>query len=220
MADRGLLEREPVAIHDQAAQLNLELAEEAASLLGYTKLKKTLVAEKVIRELGKILDRLDIQPFSRDSVERYKAEEPNAAELTEVPEFFQRHRKLARILLRLIPVWGMLSMIGTAAGWLISWQLGIASLANILLLLAKGCEFDDRLAALFPSWERVPLPQYQEDVPFHVLEKAVAIKKLMPSAEFYVEQRAKDPFLIVKCGEEEYYVEVWQEPRFEDVAAA
>ena len=103
----------------------------------------------------------------------------------------------------------------TAAGWLISWQLGVASLTSILLLLAKGCELSDRLAALSPTWERVPLAGYQEDVPLHVLERAVAIKKQLPSAEFYVEQRAKDPFLIVKCDEEEYYVEVWQEPRFE-----
>ena len=215
MANRKLPEREPIAVDDYTPELNLELADEAARLLGYAKLRKTLAAEKVIGELAEVLNQLDIQPFSRDSVKRYKAEEPDAAELTDVPEFFRGHRKLARTLLCLIPVWGLLSMIGTAAGWLISWQLGVASLTSILLLLAKGCELSDRLAALFPTWERVPLAGYQEDVPLHVLERAVAIKKQLPSAEFYVEQRAKDPFLIVKCDEEEYYVEVWQEPRFE-----
>ena len=205
MANRKLPEREPIAVDDYTPELNLELADEAARLLGDAKLRKTLAAD-----IGE-----HIQPFSRDSVKRYKAEEPDAAELTDVPEFFRGHRKLARTLLCLIPVWGLLSMIGTAAGWLISWQLGVASLTSILLLLAKGCELSDRLAALFPTWERVPLAGYQEDVPLHVLERAVAIKKQLPSAEFYVEQRAKDPFLIVKCDEEEYYVEVWQEPRFE-----
>ena len=213
MANRKLPEREPIAVDDYTPELNLELADEAARLLGYAKLRKTLAAD--IGELAEVLNQLDIQPFSRDSVKRYKAEEPAAAELTDVPEFFRGHRKLARTLLCLIPVWGLLSMIGTAAGWLISWQLGVASLTSILLLLAKGCELSDRLAALFPTWERVPLAGYQEDVPLHVLERAVAIKKQLPGAEFYVEQRAKDPFLIVKCDEEEYYVEVWQEPRFE-----
>lgn len=215
MADPRLLEREAITVQDPTPELNLELAEEAARVLGYAKLKKTLAARKLIGELAEVLNQLDIQPFSRDSVERYKAEEPDAADLTDVPEFFKRHRKLARIFLWLIPLWGGLSMIGIAGGWLISWQLAVASLASILLLLAKGCEFDDRLAALFPTWERVLLPDYQEEVPLHVLEKAVAIKKQLPGADFYIEQRAKDPFLIVKCGEEEYYVEVWQELRFE-----
>jgi hypothetical protein len=215
MTDTGLWERKPIANQDPTPELKVELAEEAAKLLGYAKLKKTLAAEKGIGELASVLNRLDIQPLSRESVERYKAEEPDAAELSDAPEFFRRHRKLARIFLWLIPVWGVLSVIGIAAGWLISWQLGVVSLASILLLLTKGCEFDDSLAAMFPTWERVPLPEYQDDVPLHVLEKAIAIKKQLAAAEFYVEQRAKDPFLIVKCDEDEYYVEVWQEARFE-----
>jgi hypothetical protein len=215
MANQKLLEREPISVDDCARELNLELAEEAARLLGYAKLKRTLAAGKISGELARVLKRLDIQPFSRDSVERYKSEQPDAVELSGAPEFFKRHRKLGRILLWLIPVWGLLSMIGIAAGGLISWQLVIASLASILLLVAKGCEFDDRLAALFPTWERVPLSEYPEDIPLYVLEKAVTIKKQLPGAQFYVEQRARDPFLIVKCDEEEYYVDLWQEPRFD-----
>ena len=215
MANQELLEREPIAVDDCTRELNLELADEAARLLGYAKLKRTLAAGKLSGELARVLRRLDIQPFSRDSVERYKSEQPDAVELVGAPEFFKRHRKLGRILLWLIPVWGLLSMIGIAAGGLTSWQLVIASLASILLLVAKGCEFDDRLAALFPTWERVPLSEYPEDIPLYVLEKAVAIKKQLPGAQFYVEQRARDPFLIVKCDEEEYYVDLWQEPRFD-----
>ncbi len=97
MENRKLPEREPIAVDDYTPELNLELADEAARLLGYAKLRKTLAAD--IGELAEVLNQLDIQPFSRDSVKRYKAEEPDAAELTDVPEFFRGHRKLARTLL-------------------------------------------------------------------------------------------------------------------------
>lgn len=219
MANIRLLEREPIVIQDPTLELNLELAEEAAKLLGYAKLKQTVAAKNGIRDLSRVLRELDIQPFSRESVERYKAEAPDDADLTDVPGFFKRHRKLARIFLCLIPLWTILSAIGIAAGWFISWKLGLASLVGIIVILAKGCEFDDRLAALFPKWERAPLAQYQEEVPLYVLQKALGIKKRVPDAEFYIEQRAKDPFLIVKCGGEEHYIELWREPMFEPAVA-
>jgi hypothetical protein len=215
MADSALLEHESTAIQDQAKELAPELAEEAAELLGYSKLKQTVAARKGIRELSQVLLALDIQPLSPDSVEQYKAEAPDAAELTDVPEFFKRHRMLASIVLWLIPVGTIVSAIGIAGGLLISWKLGVASLVTIIVIFKKGCEFDDKLAALFPTWERVPLAQYPEEVPLYVLRMALAIKRRVPSAQFYIEQRARDPFLIVKCGEEEHYIEAWREPRFE-----
>lgn len=214
MADLALVEGESITVPHHTTELNLELADEAARLLGYAKLKETVEAKKGISGLSRVLKKLDIQPFSHISVERYKAEEPDAAEV-DVPEFLKRHRKLARILLWFVPVWAILSGIGIAGGWFISWKLGIASLVGMIVILQKGCEFDDRLAALFPMWERVPLAEYEEEVPLYVLHKAVDIKKQLPGAEFYIEQRAKDPFLIVKCGAEEHYIEVWREAGFE-----
>ncbi len=219
MADQALLERGLVAAEDRTTELDLELAEEATRLLGYSKLKQMVATKTGIRELSQVLEELDIRPFSRDSVRRYKAQVPDAAELTDVPEFFKRHRKLACLLLWLIALWAILSAIGIAVGWFLSWKLGIASVLSILVIFTKGCEFDDRLAALFQKWERLPLAEYQEEVPLYVLQKAVEIKKQLPAAEFYVEQRAEDPFLIVKCGEREEYIEAWREPRFEALVA-
>jgi len=191
------------------------LAEEAARLLGYSRLKRTVAAENEIRELSQVLEELDIRPFSRDSVRRYNAEVPDAAELKDVPEFFKRHRKLACLLLWLIALWAILSVIGIAVGWFLFWKLGVASVLSILVIFTKGCKFDDRLAALFQKWERLPLAEYQEEVPLYVLQKAVEIKRRLPAAEFYIEQRAEDPFLIVTCDELEEYIEAWREPRFE-----
>ncbi len=215
MADRALFKRGLVSAEDRATELELELAEEAARLLGYSKLKQTVAGVKEIRELSQVLQDLDVQPFPTNSVRRYKAEAPDAAELTDVPEFFKRHRKLACLLLWLIALWAILSAIGIAVGWFLSWKLGVASVLSILVIFTKGCKFDDRLAALFQKWERLPLAEYQEEVPLYVLQKAVEIKKQLPAAEFYVEQRAEDPFLIVTCGEREEYIEAWREPRFE-----
>jgi hypothetical protein len=214
MAVRTLFEGESIAAPDLTTELNLELAEDAARLLGYAKLKEAVAAKKGVSELSRVLQELDIQPFCETSVERYKAGKPDAAEIG-VPEFFKRHRKVARMLLWFVPVWVIVSALGVAGGWFISWKLGLASLVVMFVILMKGCEFDDRLAALFPRWERVSLAGYEEEVPLYVLRKAVDIKKRLPGAEFYIEQQAKDPFLIVKCGAEEYYIEVWREPRFE-----
>lgn len=89
MADRTLLEHDPIAAQNQTLELNLEFAEETAEPLGYSKLKETLTRGKGVQEFSQVLKALDIQPFSHNSVGRYKAEQANAAELTDVPEFFK-----------------------------------------------------------------------------------------------------------------------------------
>lgn len=84
-----------------------------------------------------------------------------------------------------------------------------------------------------PTWRLTNLKEYKKPVPEYVLQKAVEIKKVLPEAEFYVEQLAVDPFLIVTLAplvdfasvdwtvnramdpEMSAYVEVWSEPKFE-----
>ena len=82
-----------------------------------------------------------------------------------------------------------------------------------------------------PTWRIKPLRGYGQPVPEHVLAKAVEIKRVLPEAEFYVDQLAVDPFLIVSLvkiedfrtnqptrgldPETAAYVEVWDEPKFE-----
>lgn len=216
MVEATLLGSDRVAVQNRTPELDLELAEAAAAVLGYDKLKEKLTRKKDVNDLSQVLQELDIQPLCRDHVERYKAEQDRAtAELADVPEFLKRHRKLVRVLTALIPLWVVLLAIGTAAGWLVSWMLSVASLVSVIVIFKKGCELEEKVAELFPTWERVALAEYGEEVPLYVLRKAVEIKKRLSDAEFYIEQHAKDPFLIVRCGGEEHYVEVWQEPRFE-----
>lgn len=82
-----------------------------------------------------------------------------------------------------------------------------------------------------PTWRLTPLKHYTQPVPEFVLQKAVEIKRELPEAEFYIDQLAVDPFLLVSLQsipdynrntpsrkldpETAAYVEVWAEPRFE-----
>lgn len=84
---------------------------------------------------------------------------------------------------------------------------------------------------LDPTWRVTSLREYRQPVPEYVLAKAVSIKKELPEAEFYVDQLAVDPFLIVSLtlvkdtwtnvasreldAETQAYIEVWDEPKFE-----
>jgi hypothetical protein len=68
-------------------------------------------------------------------------------------------------------------------------------------------------------WRTVPLHKYEGEVPEYVLSRAIEIKEKIPQAEFYVDylsvEKRYDPFLIVACGRERFYVDVWDEPDFE-----
>jgi hypothetical protein len=81
-----------------------------------------------------------------------------------------------------------------------------------------------------PTWRLMKLRSYTAPVPEFVLQKAIEIKRELPEAEFYVDQLAIDPFLIVSLvdladwstnkdrkldPETAAYVEVWSEPKFE-----
>jgi hypothetical protein len=85
-----------------------------------------------------------------------------------------------------------------------------------------------------PTWRLHALADYALPIPEFVLRKAVAIKRELPDAQFYVDQLAVDPFLIVCVAGEELadwnvnrasreldtetqaYIEVWDEPKFEE----
>jgi hypothetical protein len=67
------------------------------------------------------------------------------------------------------------------------------------------------------KWEQVDLSKYGEPIPAHVLHKAIEIKKACPEVTFVVEHLSEnpDPFLIADLNGERYYIEVWDEPKFE-----
>lgn len=77
-----------------------------------------------------------------------------------------------------------------------------------------------------PDWRLMKIEEYKQPIPEHVLAKAVQIKERLPQCAIYVEhlEDHPDPFLLVGAAppqyswqrpEEHYFVEVWQEPKFE-----
>jgi hypothetical protein len=68
------------------------------------------------------------------------------------------------------------------------------------------------------KWESTPLKDYSEPIPEFVVSKAVQIAEKFPKVEFYVQhlnQPKADPFLVATLDREVYYIEAWDEPRFE-----
>lgn len=68
------------------------------------------------------------------------------------------------------------------------------------------------------KWGATELSGYMEPIPEFVLSKAVQIKEKLPEVKLYVHhlnQPKLDPFLIAAFGNEVYFVEVWDEPKFE-----
>ena len=69
------------------------------------------------------------------------------------------------------------------------------------------------------AWSRTAISKYDKPIPEFVLNKAVQLKENLPNVEIYVDELQStvisDPFLYVFFGNEGYYIEVWDEPKFE-----
>ena len=66
-------------------------------------------------------------------------------------------------------------------------------------------------------WAMTELKQYAKAVPEFVLRKALQIHEELPNAKFFVDECKfhPDPFLVVAHGDEIWWIEVWDEPKFE-----
>ena len=85
----------------------------------------------------------------------------------------------------------------------------------------RRTEEDDDDDEYTGRWMRVDIGDYEPPIPEFVLRKAVQIVEKVPIAnvlvDYLVVERKilPDPFLVVRVGTEEYYIEVWNEPVFE-----
>lgn len=89
---------------------------------------------------------------------------------------------------------------------------------------AEARQFEEQLRTRGPenifayaSWNDTKIERYREPIPEFVLNKAVQLKRECPEVTFTVEHLDEnpDPFLIAKLKDEKFYIEVWEEPRFE-----
>lgn len=98
---------------------------------------------------------------------------------------------------------------------------GAAKLAEVLAKLeiqVLDTEKVNQYKAAKGQWNRVPIGQYVAPIPEHVIQKAVEIKKELPGVYFGIESLMAnpDPFLVAVFNGAEFYIEVWDEPEFEN----
>ena len=76
------------------------------------------------------------------------------------------------------------------------------------------------------SWKTFNISAYKKTIPEFALRKAIQVKQACPAVEIMIDElivkktqpirKDFDPFLVVKLGEEKYYIEVWDEAKFEN----
>lgn len=72
-------------------------------------------------------------------------------------------------------------------------------------------------AYAYASWVHTSIAGYEKRFPEIAIQKACEIKRALPAAEIFIEELNiyPDPFLVASLGGEKFYIEVWDEPKFE-----
>lgn len=188
-----------------------DLPEKAADLLGYDALQK----RKKSLTTREVLNNAETRPFTKESVEKYKREITEQAN----PRFLLLHN-VARVMFN-VGMFGIILCFGPALlGWFISWKIGLAFVGGLVAFAAITTSLEGRATKYPGSWKVTPLKGYAEPVPEFVLHQAIKLKEGLPDAEFFVHQfvqneKVLDPFLVVRHGDEEHFIAVWNEPKFE-----
>lgn len=67
------------------------------------------------------------------------------------------------------------------------------------------------------SWERSTIEKYDSPIPDFALSRAIELKQELRQANFEIEYLRvnPDPFLVMVYGDKRYYIDVWDEPKFE-----
>lgn len=161
------------------------------------------------------LDEAEARPFTKGSIEKYKQEVTKNAN----PRFLFWH-SVARLAFG-ISMFGVLVCLGPALlGWFVSWKIGLSFVGGVVVLVGTIILLEGKNTKYPGSWKVVPLKGYAEPVPEFVLHQAIKIKEGLPKAEFFVHQfvqneKVLDPFLVVRHEDEEHFIAVWDEPKFE-----
>ena len=204
--------------------------------------REDLVDKKKEKPLGKVLKNIGIKPFTQKSVDQYMEEKAWEFRLTSVglstPFFFIG--VIAGVIINSsylglagFSIWlaSFIASIGIGGSEEKNKERGLKIPNGALYRIVKYMVFlvSGTILALVAEkitgpaskeWKRVPLKGYRRFVPKSAVLTALEIKTRCPNADVLVEELVKsdvvtkDPFLIVSLGDEEYYVEVWNEKGF------
>ena len=103
-----------------------------------------------------------------------------------------------------------------------NWPIALCISSLTCIAITGQCVFR-KINSTNRIWRRSELGYYHKPVPDFALQTAKDIKEKCPDAKFFIEELEitnvpfADPFLIVKpdsYSKEEFYIEVWNEPKF------
>lgn len=242
MANKSILERVPVCLESSEITTDVvekteeselkQLAQKASLKLGYRLLEETVdglvVAQrerefeektrtsKENNELLNALSKLDIVPFSKNSVESYKTQAvEDARKMLGKLNTIKEIMPLALVSIVLLSCGSMIVLyILNVLGFISDSPVSIAATTLIISLVSLVLSIN---LAKTLVWTNTEIKNYQQPIPEFVLRKALQIKEKVPDAQFFVEhlEEKYDPFLKVKHGNLDLYIEVWNEPKFE-----
>lgn len=201
----------------------VELAKQAASLLGYGNLAKVVTRQS---GLLAVLRELDIAPLVPQHVEQYRKKKAKNGMWSGTKRF-----------LTMAPS-SILGVLGTAylrhitgsfdaptPPGVACFILGIVSIVLSVITIVEFAGEVGRGRRMTRFWDSCDIRNYQGSVPEFALSKAVQIKQALPQAEirvsYLVEKKEEkfrpmpDPFLIAQLGSEIHYIDVWDEKEYE-----
>ncbi len=191
------LEREEITVEDFTYE---DLYEKVSSRLGYSVLGKAKINNDRKNEISKVFQKLDIKPFKKELVEKYKNK----------MEVGYRNLFISGVVLSVLS--GLVSiMLGMFYGN--AWFL-----VGLVLSIIVG-NICGNFISYNKEWEKIVINNFTSPIPEFALQTALDINTELPYCIIYIDslfQKAKplDPFLVVKYGDEDYYLEVWNEPKF------
>lgn len=235
---------------DAMVQERNALAKKAHKQLGYKLLAQTI---NPAANLLAALKKLDIKPLSRLGVEQYKISKEKVfirASSIRLAAYWILVAPLA-ITAPIALYWyihttpfpntfsGELSMQYDPPFWLAASFVALAITAATVvgtLCNATWGAGKHETPRFVQHWKRYPIAEYAGAIPEFALAKALQIKELCLTADFYIDQlvtevdrqdaerirdnqerivRMRDPFLVVVTKDETYYIEVWDEKDYE-----
>lgn len=210
------IKRVPVVPSDELL-LNTQLYTKAKALLNYEASRIP-----VYGQLTHALKELGIEPLNRRQVEEYKSKKT-----------YRTMTNVQRVAIALL-TYTALAMItctflsntylsaNTQETWL--WLTGIITSGALWIVFTIWQDGAER-KRIIVSWHRNTIGGFAGYIPEHILSKACEIREKVPGVSLLVDQQytdnerwrkpAPDPFLVAQLGNEEFYIDVWDEPEFE-----
>lgn len=196
--------------------------------LGYSPRDAATQKARSDKEAAVVFTKLGIEPFSQSSVDKYKQQMLDEMNFWwNVSDFFSDNWGAAIMVISAIAAIGSIATVffahfGDNKPWFfgsIPFMIAVPLVTvAAITMIYLACKHFIRY-----EWNWTEISAYKDKIPAFALMRAMAVRGEYPSAGFWVEHLRErssepmnvDPFLVVNIGGSFYYVDVWDEPKFE-----